>query len=89
MKNNVEPLPVNVHKSIAKRLENLYVPCMISGRYLEFPAQSGGHFKGGEFIPISVMTVGNDNQPRKICELVLTREQLLAALAACKQPAGK
>ncbi len=86
MPKKVEPLPVNAHKAIARKLGPRYVPCMVSGRYLEFPAESGGHFGGGEFIPINVMTVNDENQPRRLCELVLTREQLLAALAACKSP---
>lgn len=85
MKQKPEPTPVNAHKATARKLGARYVPCMVSGRYLEFPNKSAGHFGGGEFIPITVMTINEDDQHKKICELVLTREELLAALANCKE----
>ena len=84
MSKKVDPLPINPYKAIQRSLGARFVPCMVSGRYLEFPLKSGGKFQGGEFIPIKLMTVGDSNQPRKICELVLTREQILAALQACE-----
>ena len=33
-----------------------FVPCMVSERGLQFPDKSAGHYVGGEFIEISVMT---------------------------------
>ena len=86
MTRKVAPLPVNPYKAIKRKLGDRFVPCMVSGRYLEVAARSGGPFEEGEYIPINVMTITEGNQPRRICELVLTREQLLAALAACESP---
>ncbi len=86
MSSNVKTFPGNPYKRLKARYGARMVPCMVSGRYLLFPEQSAGHLGGGEFIPVDVMTMGGDDKPRKLCEMVITREDLLAALTACKAP---
>jgi hypothetical protein len=71
---------------MAHRLGPRYVPCQVTDRYLEFPELSAGKYGGGEFIAIQVMTLVS-GKPKRICEVILTREQLQAALEACKSPA--
>ena len=61
------------------------VPCMISERWLSFPKESAGHFQAGEFIPIDVMTLGSNDKPRKICELIITREDLIRVINLVKE----
>ena len=59
---------------------------MVSGRWLQFPEKSAGHFGGGEFIALDVMTEGEDEKPRKLCGLVVTRKDLLRVINAIKEP---
>ncbi len=86
MKKTPIPLPITEYKRTKNKLGPRYVECMITNRYLEFPKSSIGHFGGGEFMDVNVMTFDHNDCPRKICGLVLTREQLLAALSACAGP---
>ncbi len=58
------------------------VECQVSTRWLEFPESSIGTFRDGEYIAVSVMTLGSDEEPKKLCDLILTREGLSAALGA-------
>lgn len=85
MSSNVTTFPTTPHKRMARRLGARYVPCQVTDRYLEFPELSAGKFGGGEFIPIQVMTLAS-GKPKRICEVILTREELEAALKACKAP---
>jgi hypothetical protein len=57
----------------------LGVPCMVSSRWLKFSEHSSV-LEGGEFITVDVMTHSNGHHPRKLCELVITREDLERAL---------
>jgi len=60
------------------------VPCQVSERWLKFPAESAGHYGGGEFIFLEVMTFDKNEKQRKLCELVVTREDLLSAINGVK-----
>lgn len=59
----------------------LYVSCQVSGRALQFHKKSHT-FEKGEFITIDVMAMQmeDDKPARKICELIVTKEDLLDAL---------
>lgn len=65
-----------------------HVPCVVSERWLQFPSESAGHYGGGEFISVSVMTLGSDEKLKKLCDLVVTREDLLRAINSVKDPRG-
>lgn len=63
------------------------VPCMVSDRWIEFPESSIGHFGGGEFIEISIKTHSYKNDKEsKICNMIVTREDLLKAIAEVGMP---
>ena len=68
-----------------KRVGKYGVPCMVSSRWLQFPEKSAGHFGGGEFIDVDVMTEGENEKPRRICHLVVTREDLLRVINSVKE----
>ncbi len=68
------------YKMLRKKLGSRLVECQISGRWLQFPEKSAGQFRGGEFIPLSVMTLDSNEEPRKLCEMVVTKEDLLKAI---------
>jgi hypothetical protein len=55
------------------------VECQVSGRWLQFPEKASA-VGGKSFMVIDVMTLGSDEQPRKFCELVLAKEDLIAML---------
>ncbi len=84
MKEKVTALPINPYKAVKRKLGKRLVPCMVSGRYLQLPETSTLVGPGNDFLCIDVMTINEGNQPHKICELVLTRQDLEAALQACK-----
>jgi len=67
------------------QLGRFAVPCMVSDRWNEFAPSSGGHFQDGEFIPIDVMTDTSGNS-RKICSLIVAREDLMRVLDLVKSP---
>lgn len=76
--------PTDSMKRLRNRLGKYAVPCVVSERWLQFPKKSGGHFRDGEFIQLSVMTKDQDDEPRKLCDLVVTREDLLKAIGFVK-----
>jgi hypothetical protein len=43
----------------------------------------------GEYIVMSVMTIDSNDKERKLCELVVTREDLLGAISSIKPPSKK
>lgn len=55
-------------------------PCQVSGRWLQFPERAG-EYSDGTFLTIDVMTENVDGNQRKLCELVLVKEDLLELLA--------
>jgi hypothetical protein len=87
------PKVVRIPVSLDRRRRNLagpgYVPCMLSDRWIRFPKQSDGHFGPGEFISIAVMSGPPGENPRKLCELTVTREDLVRALDSVAAPEAK
>lgn len=68
----------------------LRVDCQTSERWLHFrrPAQLDA-LPQSDLLDIDVMTVGEDGEPHKLCELVLPRGDLLRAIAAAGDPPGR
>ncbi len=62
------------------------VPCIVSGRWLEFSQCGSARLREGEAISLAVMTEGADGKPRKLCELILTREDFLRVLDLIEKP---
>jgi hypothetical protein len=62
------------------------VPCVVSGRWLEFSQGGPVRIGEGEALTISVMTEASGERPRKICELIVTREDLIDVLALTEKP---
>lgn len=59
---------------------NLRVTCRVTSRWLEFP-DVADELPDGDYMWVSVMTEGADNQPKKICELALSKQDLLGVLS--------
>ena len=64
------------------------VPCIVSGRWLEFSQKGSANTGDGEAITVSVMTENEDENPRKLCELIVTREELLRVLDLIEKPSN-
>lgn len=58
------------------KLRARQVECQVSGRWLQF-SESASALAGGTFLKVDVMTLDQNESPRKLCELVLVKEQLI------------
>lgn len=85
-KDKVLKFPISNWERIKNQMGKGYVPCMVSERWIQFPNKSGGNYSKGEFIEISVMTRGDNGKPRKLCDLVITREDIVRAIDSVEKP---
>jgi hypothetical protein len=69
-----------------ERIGERAVHCYVSDRWLAFPDASGGGGSGEELMLVEVMTLDIDEDPKRICELVLVRADLERALRRVKRP---
>ena len=79
MQAEIIQFPVTMAEHLRNQLGQSAVPCEISNRWLQMDEQSSLIGKT-ELLNLSVMTRDQDNNPRKICNLVVTRESILRAL---------
>ena len=61
-------------------LRNYRVPCQVSSRWLQFP-ETAHALQGGDFMRIQVMTSGADEKNHRLCELVLTKQDLIRMIS--------
>lgn len=87
----ISKFPVSTWQKIWNKRGARAVNCVVSGRWLkvgEPGTSSGGYLPTGKIgtpVPIDVMTGGyDDEEPRKICSLVVTYEELKALLDKLK-----
>lgn len=80
MEGKVASLPVTSEQLVRNRIGPRGVSCQVSMRWLVFGEESD-LLQGGEFISMDVMTYGQDEKPRLLCNLIVTREDLLRALS--------
>jgi hypothetical protein len=79
MKNKVVKIPISSTQRWRNRFGKYGVPCMVSGRWLQF-SETFSAFADEEAIWLNVMTIDSEDRPRKICELCVTREDLMKVL---------
>ena len=82
-KNKVTKIPITEHQRIRNIQGEYSVPCEISERWILF-GKTSSKLKGGEFIFADIMTMSQNDKPRKICNLIITRENLLKVLSKIK-----
>lgn len=72
------------------RLGQRAVLCLVSDRWLQFPIDSELLEDGGHYMLVDVMTapegILQDGPRRKLCQLCISKEALLAALRAVNEP---
>ena len=76
MNEKVTRFPITYSERRKNMVGPLCVECQVSGRYLRFHEKSD-IVQAGEFITVDVMAMQMDE---KICELIITREDLMNAL---------
>jgi len=79
VKDRVKRFPISQRQRIRNLQGEFAVPCQISDRWLSFDAVSS-QVGGGEFISLDVFTNPTGDSVKKLCQLVVTREDLLAVL---------
>ena len=64
----------------------LVVPCQLTERWLRFAEREQFEVLDEDLIQVDVMTLDDDGAPYKLCELVVSRGDLLRAIAAYGDP---
>jgi hypothetical protein len=64
----------------------LSVPCHVSERWLQFAEREQYAVLDEDLIQLDVMTLDDEGAPYKLCELMVSRGDLLRAIAAYGDP---
>lgn len=54
--------------------------CEVSDRWIKFPSASD-RFDDIEYLSLDVMTIGSNDKDKKLCEIIIDKQQLLKMLA--------
>ena len=76
MSRKIIPFPRGEKRRRNLALSKYRVPCQVSDRWLQFP-KTANAFDNGDFLRVDVMTMGENEKERKICELILTKQDLM------------
>lgn len=79
MSNNIVRFPRR--SEVKKRTEAAKgrLSCEVSERWIKFPSASH-KFEDMEYLSLDIMTLGSNEQDRKLCEIILDKQQLLKML---------
>lgn len=80
---NITKFPSSGERRDSRNLKSGIVECQVSGRWLQFPEKVSEVGDKG-FMVVDVMTLGIDETPRKLCEMILAKEDLIAMLVKIK-----
>jgi hypothetical protein len=83
MSKNVTRFPMSTWQRIRNRRGKMAVSCIVSDRWLRFHSLYRDGIEMGTPIALDVVTNshGHDGNPRKICSLIVTVEELRALVA--------
>jgi hypothetical protein len=79
MDNKVIRIPIRWKQRWRNRMGDRAVQCQVSNRWIQFPEGSSRN-QGEDWMLVYVMTLDANEKPRKLCELVVTRQDILHAL---------
>jgi hypothetical protein len=68
------------------RRASLTVPCHVSERWIRFVEREQYEVLDEDLLHVDVMTLDDDDAPYKLCELIISRGDLLRAVAAVGDP---
>jgi hypothetical protein len=80
------PVSAQTGSAPSHRRASLVVPCHVSERWLSFVEREQYEVIDEDLIQLDVMTLDDDGQPYKLCELIVARGDLLRAVAAYGDP---
>ena len=80
---NIKNFPRGAERRKRLNLRKFRVPCQVSERWLQFPKTTSA-LNAGDFMAVDVMTIGSNNKARKLCELILTKQDLMKMLEQVK-----
>jgi hypothetical protein len=76
---NVIRIPVSAKQRWRNEMGDRAVQCQVSNRWLEFPEVR--HAEGDDdWLHVYVMTLDANEEPKRICELVLSRHDIEKAM---------
>lgn len=78
--NNIVKIPISYNQRKRNEMGKGYVPCEVSERWLQFPELVSDY----RCITVDVMTMGRNDKPRKICDLIINMDDILRAINSIK-----
>jgi len=79
MDNKIIHIPISYKQRKLNQMGEGYVPCEVSSRWIQFPKEANENY-----IPIDIMTIGENEKPKKICEMIVSKENLIKAINSIK-----
>jgi hypothetical protein len=76
---NVTRFPIRGDQRWKNRLGKRAVACIVTMRWLQLPEKSNA-LEDGHFMFVDVMTSTDGKDARKLCQLCISKEELLATL---------
>ena len=83
MKNKITKIPISYDTRLKNQLGKGAVPCLVSERWLKFSTESS-LLQDGEYVSVDVMTKDKNDNQRKICELIIKKEDIVDAIQSIK-----
>jgi hypothetical protein len=80
MSDNVTRFPGRRERTRLKNIRERKVACEVSSRWLQLGKQSDAYGDGPEYLHVDVMTLDQNEKPRKLCELIVDARDLRAVL---------
>ncbi len=79
MTDKIKQFPSGQLRRQRLNLRKYRVACEVSGRWLQFPEKSS-KVSNKDLLVVNVMTLGNDDKEKKLCELVISRQDIIEML---------
>jgi len=79
-KDNIKKFPITEYQRIRNMQGEFSVPCEISGRWISFDRTST-KLQEGDFISLNIMTMAENDKPKKLCSLIITRENIMEVIS--------
>ena len=79
MSDKIVRFPVGSKKRKRLKQKEGRIECEVSGRWIQFP-EASDKFSNMEYLRLDIMTMGAPDEERKLCEIILDKQQLLKML---------
>ncbi len=82
-KDNIIGMPIKTSQIIKNKRGNISVDCIVTDRWLKF-SNSSAMFDCGEVYTVDVMTTNVDGIDKKICQLIIKKDELINVINSIK-----